>query len=294
MINFSELAFCKLVEQDQLTCLHIEHPKFFAEVCLQGAQLTQFKPAEKAPLLWLSPVAEYKEGQSVRGGVPVCWPWFGNLKKNPASVQDNMPPSEIAHGFARQLPWTVQSIKESCHNVTVVMTLTDSSATQAMFPHAFNLTLELKLSESIELTLTTHNLSQNTFKFSQALHTYLPVTNIKDCMILGAQSQSYIDALDNWKEKKQIGAINIQQEVDRLYFGRAEYSVISPSRHIHVSSNSESSVIWNPWIEKSRRLSQYPDDGYQTMVCIESANIMSDHVSLDPMAKQSLKVKITG
>jgi glucose-6-phosphate 1-epimerase len=292
MDPLSNSTYCKLITKDELECLHIQHPKCFAEICLQGAQLTQFQATNKEPLIWLSPTAEYKLGTGLRGGIPVCWPWFGALNKNPEAVQNSFSATDMAHGFARTQLWSLNSINESEESVVIKLELQANEITKHYWPHDFSLNLTLTLSESIELSLTTHNISERTFNFSQALHTYFPVNDIHQTSIIGVEGQAYIDALDNWDNKVQERSLKIQQEVDRLYFGKGHYEIRTPKQTLVIQANSNSSVIWNPWIEKSQRLSQFPDTAYQDMLCIESANVMADHVSLAPNSQHTLSVTI--
>jgi len=287
-------AFCSLTRKQELECLTIQHPKFAAEFCLQGAQLTQFQAVNKRPLIWLSPTAEYKGGSSVRGGIPVCWPWFGALHKNPESVRRTLGSSDQAHGFARTALWTIKELQESCHEISVTFELTHNEDTLKIWPQPFRLTLVATLSNHIELSLICENLSDETWNISQALHTYFPVDSIHDCRIVGAHRQTYIDALDEWKEKQQQGNIKIGEEVDRLYFGKSDYRIATSEQTIRVQSNSNSSVIWNPWIEKSTRLSQFPNQAYKNMLCIESANVMHDCITLAPAESHTLQVTIQG
>jgi glucose-6-phosphate 1-epimerase len=291
-------VFCKRVKQDELTCLHIHHPKFFAEICLQGAQLTQFIPRGESPLIWLSPSAKYNKGQGLRGGIPICWPWFGSLAKNPEAIQMQATNPSIdyekkAHGFVRTLDWSLSHYAESAHGVELSMTIGHSADTLKIWPFEFSLTCHFILSSHLEVTLETHNLSEQTMHFSQALHTYFPTNDIYNTRILGAEKQDYIDALDKWAIKKQDNAINIKQEVDRIYFGKADYRILSAQETIRVESNSNSSVIWNPWIDKSKRLSQFSDTDYLSMLCIESANAAQDSVELQAKDTHSLTVKMT-
>lgn len=293
MESLNNTSYCELISQQELECIHIRHPKFFAEVCLQGAQLTQFKAIDQEPLIWLSPTAEYKRGVGIRGGIPVCWPWFGALDKNPVTVKNCFTPTETAHGFARTQIWSVTDIQETEENVTLELELSANQETKKYWPHDFALKLALVLSETIELNLTSINTSHEPMHISQALHTYFPTSDIHGTSIHGVENQKYIDALDNWNQKTQQNSLIISEEVDRLYFGKSDYQIHTPSQTILVTSDSNSSVIWNPWIEKSQRLSQFPDTAYEKMLCIESANVMDDHVSLTPHSQHTLSVTIS-
>ncbi|MFT6154327.1 MAG: glucose-6-phosphate 1-epimerase [Bermanella sp.] len=290
-------VFCKLVKQDELYCLHINHPKFFAEICLQGAQLTQFVPVNKAKLIWLSSTAEYKIAQGLRGGIPVCWPWFGSMAKNPDIIKKQILGNSFdyetsAHGFVRTLDWSLSGYTESAQGVELALTIQQSTETLKIWPFKFNLNCRFILGNNLEVVLETKNLSNKIMHFAQALHTYLPISDILNTKIIGAEDQSYIDALDDWKVKKQNQSILIKEEVDRIYFGKADYKILTPQQTIRIESDSKSSVIWNPWIEKSKRLTQFSHDDYKTMLCIESANVLDDSVSLAPQDTHILTLKV--
>ncbi len=305
-------VFCQQVKIDQLEAIKIKHPLCNATLLLQGAQLIEFTPTDNINntktgnsqsnnLLWLSDTVEYQQGKPLRGGIPICWPWFGNLDKNPESIQNQIhnKNSASAHGFARSILWKVYSIKESCHCVEIVLSLTSNEQTKALWPFEFSLEAHFVFSKQLELELKTTNKSDTEFSFSQALHTYLPTDDIKKTYIHNAHNSRYIDAMDNWQEKLQTGRIGFSGETDRLYFfdkksstdNNFELRVESPSKQLLIKSiNSQSAVIWNPWIKKSLSLSQFNPDHYKQMFCIETANIMSDCITLAPKQQYSLSL----
>ena len=301
-------VFCQQVHIDQLEAIKIEHPLFSATLLLQGAQLIEFTPSDRLNnLLWLSDTVEYKKGKPLRGGIPICWPWFGNLDKNPTAIQnqiqaDHNTNTAGAHGFARSMPWQVVSINESCHQVEVILALISNAESKALWPFEFNLEARFVFSNKLEVELTTTNTGNKAFAISQALHTYLPTADIRKTYIHNAHNSLYIDALDSWKEKKQTGRIGFSEETDRLYFftnkpndqQQYELRVESPAQQLVLkNTHSQSAVIWNPWIEKSKQLSQFQPEDYQRMFCIETANVMSDHRVLEPNQKQRLTLELS-
>lgn len=293
---FHQRAFCKRHTIDQLTCIDINHPKFYARISLQGAQLIHFKGANQSPLLWTSSLAEYKSGKSVRGGIPICWPWFGNLQDNPDTIKQQLAPAyseqSLAHGFAREQLWRVEEIHEDCKNVRITLLLTDTATTRSVWPHAFQLRCTFTLGDTIEIQLTSINTGTRAFSYTEALHTYLPASPIQNSYIQANKNPIYIDTLDNWSERKQLGHIRIDQEVDRIYLNQQGYRLMNSDTQIIVKSNSADSVIWNPWIAKSKRLSQFADDDYKHMVCIENANVLNNAVSLQPQESHTLSLKL--
>lgn len=293
MTPLKHSAFCTLKKIDELDCIEVQHPKFIAQICLQGAQLTQFTHSEKGAFVWLSPDAQYKQGQSLRGGVPICWPWFGVLEKNPDAVSQAVLTEKNAHGFARTQIWQLHEIKESVHGVSIEMELTSNPVTKAIWPYDFKLRCSFHFSDTLSIELTTHNIGTPSFTFSQALHTYLGVNKIEDVRISGAHQHSYVDALDDWQSKQQDGQIKIQQEVDRIYLGEINYGLFDGTNNISLISNSASSVVWNPWINKSKTLSQFPHTAYKNMLCIENGNILEDVMTLKKNEHHCLTMTLT-
>jgi glucose-6-phosphate 1-epimerase len=290
------LIFCQQQQLDELESIRIEHPLFKATLLLQGAQLIEFCPENNQyeNLLWLSSKAEYKSAQSVRGGIPICWPWFGDIHKNPAAIkqQINSASSSSAHGFARNLAWQVNSIKEDCQQVVIELQLSADEKSKAFWPYEFDLIARFTFSQQLKVELITLNRDPNTFRVSQALHTYLPTEDISQSYIHNAHNTRYIDALDQWQDKNQHGRITFTQETDRLYFfepnneNSTESFVLraeTPNQQLNIrSENSRSAVIWNPWVNKSKALSQFNDEDYKQMFCIETANVLEDYKLIEP------------
>lgn len=289
-----EYKYTQLTQRDELPCLEIKHPKFTAAISLQGGQLLEFFSKQWGDLIWLSPSAAYKQGVSIRGGVPICWPWFGAAAKNPDIVQTGIRTPDLAHGFVRNALFELNNIEESSAQVEVYLSLNSQCHFLEYWPYEFKLNYRLVLSEHIELELQTVNLDNAPFSFTQALHSYFPA-DIRNCEIHGTDNTVYIDALDNWTSKQGELVTKIEQEVDRIYRHGGPYSITTNSNNgIRISSNALDAVIWNPWIEKSKRLSQFANEDYKTMLCIESANVLDNAITLKPKEGHTLTVKIEG
>lgn len=302
-MNDMNHIFCKLIRKGELDVIHIEHPLFHAALLLQGAQLIEFSPKKNnfKNLLWLSKSIEYKQGQSLRGGIPICWPWFGNLEKNPEKIKQQVKSTHTpAHGIVRNIPWNIHSIKESCEKVIVELEVKSNESTLNIWPYDFSLMARFTFSHTLNLELVTTNTGKENFSFSQALHTYLPTSDISRTYIHNTHKANYIDALDGWKEKIQQGRIKFDQETDRLYFFKNksgseqfELRVETPEHQLTLTTkNSRSAVIWNPWVKKSQRLNQFSAEDYKSMFCIESANVMSNHNTALIGEKNSLYLSI--
>ncbi|MFT6423222.1 MAG: glucose-6-phosphate 1-epimerase [Thalassolituus sp.] len=310
----SELAEClapyrfaHASRRGELDGIEINHPTFSAYVLLQGAQLLEFSLNNEA-WIWLSEDAEYKTGTSVRGGIPVCWPWFGNADKNPGEVQEyitaDTPP---AHGFVRTQDWTLQRVDES--DDTVILLLGLEVAPSAVWKGAAKVELKITLSTSgLVLSLTTAA-GEQPIAISQALHTYFPTDDIHQTRITGYDGLIYTDALDNWESHCQDGDIVFTGETDRIYHNapldlksgaKKESDPVTntqilntPSLKLALESTTASAVVWNPWIEKSARLSQFANDAWQRMFCVETANVLDDFASLQPRECFTLTMKLS-
>jgi len=298
------VSLCQL---DGLTCLRVDHPRATALIALQGAQVLSYTPAGARPVIWLSESAAFAAGTAVRGGVPVCWPWFGDVRRNPDTVQKSLgqatalhsasPAEYPAHGWARDQLWLLEKLHCDDQDVTLSLRLPRSLPLASAWPMEVDLELVLLIGDQLTLQLTTRNRSNAPIAFSQALHSYFSVSHINDVIVHGLEHCPYLDTLDEWQQKADSKPLLIGQETDRIYEGNLQtLSIEDPTwnRRIHLlSTGSRSAVVWNPWIEKAKRLSQFDDSAYQRMLCIETANVMKDYVQLDSGESHTLTVTIT-
>ncbi|WP_228346281.1 D-hexose-6-phosphate mutarotase [Venatoribacter cucullus] len=293
--RLSQSAFIRLQQRGELELLCVQHPLFSADLLLQGAQLLRFAPAGDSNWLWLSEQAAYLQGQSVRGGIPVCWPWFGNAAMNPPAVQAHLTDSNAApaHGFARARRWALSHWYEAADRVELTLMLEDNRHPlwQA------NLQPQLRLifsAYALQLELTTRNQGSETATFSQALHTYFPTADINATRVQGLHDCRYIDTLEQWQEKTQTGAVAFHGETDRIYYPSQPIQLHSPQRRLTLQTEgSRSAVVWNPWINKSLTLSQFAADAWQRMFCVETANAAADAVTLAPGAEHRLVLRLS-
>ncbi len=304
--------YCRLETKGELPIFSVQHPLFEAEIIPQGAQLTRFRPVQDSEWLWLSPTVEYKTGTSLRGGVPVCWPWFGDADKNPQAVQDNLNDanSAPAHGFARSSDWQLTGIEEDEQRLTLALTLPQQT-TPEYFTARLQADIRFVLSaDAVRIELTTTNHGDSPVCFSQALHSYFPVEDVLTAEIHGLEGCEYIDTLDQWQRKTQKGAVVFRGETDRIYLsqppaggpaaanGQGNPLILKSGlekqhNRTLTSLGSQSTIVWNPEVEKSIRLSQFPDDGWKHMMCIETANAMDDVVWLAPEESHLLAVTLS-
>ena len=286
------------VKLDELNCWRIRHGQAELLVAQQGAHILSYQLAGQPPLIWLNDEAVFKTGKSIRAGVPVCWPWFGVFDRNPQSVQamrvSNEAPS--AHGFVRAMDWELGGIEAEGESLKVEFLLPYPDGGFPGWPHQVDLTLSIRLNEQLHIHLTSHNRGAETVSISQALHSYFAVSDVREVHVEGVGGLKYIETLDNWKTVTQTGDLRFTGETDRIYLDAPPLlSIVDPAweRRIELTSTgSRTAVIWNPWIDRAAAFSDMADDGWQRMLCIETANVMDDVVNLKPGASHTLGVSV--
>ncbi|MBN9474300.1 MAG: D-hexose-6-phosphate mutarotase [Bordetella sp. SCN 67-23] len=266
-----------------------------ALVARQGAQVLYYAPNGQPPVVWLSDQAEFRKGASLRGGIPVCWPWFGQFDRNPEAVRAMLAPGADApaHGFARALDWQEGGARVDGETACLRLQL-DLPAGHGGWNHAAAVTLDIRLDDALTLTLSTRNAGAETLVLSQALHTYFAVSDARDVEVEGLDGLAYVDTLRDWTSQVQDGPLSIQGETDRIYTGlSAPMQIRDPGwrRTIAIeATGSRSAVVWNPWVDKSLRLSQFRPDAWRDMLCIETARVWDDVLELAPGAAVDMSV----
>jgi len=266
--------------------LEIKNDCAEAKIALQGAHLFHYKVKHKAALLWVSEMAYFEEGKAIRGGVPICFPWFGKNKENAMLPQ---------HGFARTALWKVVLEEEvdTCHT-HIRLQLKPDADTLEQWPYLFDLYLDVTIGDELSITLSVINTDSKAFEISIALHTYFQVSDINTIRIKGLDASRYYDALDD-SIYKQNGDIFIHEEVDRVYSDPSDTITLydGESKVKLQQEGSHSLVVWNPWIEKSSQMADMSAEGYRSMVCLETANAREDARVLKPNESHVLKAIIS-
>ena len=268
-----------------LPIVALVNPYGSCEVSLYGGHVLEYRPMGHLPILFTSKQAAYEPGRPIRGGIPVCWPWFG-------PGQDKTQPQ---HGFARILQWGLQATEYSTDITELRLTLSDSERTRRIWPYAFDLSLRVWLDQHLNLSLTTVNRDTRTFTLTQAFHPYFRVRQIEDVTVRGLDNALYADLLTG-RTATQKGALDIRSETDRVYTPHAPTCVLHDpaiGRAIALTySGANRLVVWNPWIDKARAMSDFGDDEYTRMLCIEPANTADDAVTLAPGGQHTLALAI--
>ena len=266
--------------------LEIDHPAVRARVALHGAHLMEWTPAGQAAGLYLSPDAVYQPGKPIRGGVPVCWPWFG-----PSTVDSSLP----MHGFARIRFWEPGEFSEDETGVTLKFTLNDDEETRRLWPHAFRLELTISLGATLRLALRMMNPGDAPYTITGALHTYLTVGDIHQVTVSGLSGVDYLDTVGTPARHRQEGDLVFDREIDRGYDTASPITLHDPALQrdlIITGTGSHSAVVWNPWIAKSRLLADLPDEAYLRFLCVETANAREDSVTVPPGGMHELTTTI--
>lgn len=258
-----------------------------ATVALQGAHVTAFRPKGQQPVLWLSERAQFGPGKSIRGGVPICWPWFGPHPTDP---------DKPAHGFARTLPWTVLATANEDGANTLHLGLTEGQVLTAQWPLPCTVQAHITVADTLRLELVTRNLGREPMVLGEALHSYFRVGDLAQTTIRGLENCPYLDKVENFARKTQDGPLTLDGETDRIYLATEADCLIEDralARRIRVAkAGSRSTVVWNPGPQKARALGDIPPGGERGMVCVESANAAEDTVTLDPDAEHRMTVRI--
>ncbi|KPX25824.1 Aldose 1-epimerase [Pseudomonas syringae pv. delphinii] len=288
------------VQYDELNCWRIRHGEAELLVAQQGAHILSYQVAGQPPLVWLNEEAAFKKGKAIRAGMPICWPWFGNLERNPQSVQamrDSSEPAK-AHGEVRALDWQLLGIGADGDALLVEFVLPEAEGHLPGWPHNVALKLSIRLDHALNVSLVSYNCGAEPVTFSQALHTYFAVSDVRQVSIEGLDGLRYIETLANWEEREQTGDLTFTGETDRIYQDTpGVLSIVDPEwqRRIHIrSTGSKSAILWNPWIEKTGKFTDMAADGWQRMVCVETANVLDDVVTLAPDQMHVLGVSIWG
>lgn len=262
---------------------HLVTPEASATVALHGAHVLSFKPKQGAEVLWMSPEARIAEGHGIRGGVPICWPWFATHATDPEKPD---------HGFVRKVPWRVVRTIDDSGAAGIELAFATGAQHRSLWPGEADLRVVVTLRDRLRVDVITRNTGADAFELTQALHTYFAVGNIADIEVTGLHGATYQDKLRNYDRLQQDGAITFAGEVDRIYENTtADVMIVDPdnARRIRIAKEgSASTVVWNPWVEKSKTVSDMPPEAFRTMVCVETTNAGGDVVRLEPSQQHRL------
>ncbi|MCU4164553.1 D-hexose-6-phosphate mutarotase [Carboxylicivirga caseinilyticus] len=260
-------------------------PHSTAKISLYGAQVLSFVPNGQDDLLFVSSETLFKEGKAIRGGIPVCWPWFN------AHPTDNTKPS---HGFARISTWEVLSTSKNTDEVYINLGLRSNEHTKQYFPFDFEAIIEVSIGKRLNVELTTKNIGSEPFEVSAALHTYFNISDIKTVKLQGLHKVLYKDDVLGLEAIQEDEMVTFNGRTDRRYRDTMEdVAIIDTNRTITVGKKgSKTTVVWNPGDELAAQMADLGDDDYIKMVCVESANSLDDTITIMPGALHCLGTTI--
>jgi len=262
-----------------------------AELYLHGAHLCRWQPrSQPHPVLWMSEASRFESGAPIRGGVPICFPWFGPKAGDPSAP---------VHGVARISSWNLDGVtREADGSVNVRLSLDSGTLASPHVLHDLRLAYELRLGRDLSMAFTVTNPGDAPITFEAALHTYLAVGDVRQVSVAGLEGAAYLDKVDGARRKIQADAlVTIGGETDRLYVDtEAAVTLTDPSlgRRIRVEkTGSRSSVVWNPWVAKSKAMPDFGDDEWPGMICLETANAADNAVTVPPHASHTMTATIS-
>ncbi|MDE2389960.1 MAG: D-hexose-6-phosphate mutarotase [Betaproteobacteria bacterium] len=257
-----------------LPMIQVKTAKAKALISIHAGQVLSYQPAgEPEDVMFLSEKAYYQDGKAIKGGAPICWPWFG---------ADPEGKGRPGHGFVRNRGWNVVATEALANgDIKVTVGLDDTPETQAIWPHSFNLRQEIVIGDSLNLSLITRNTGKETFTITQAFHTYFKVGDIAQAKVLGLNGCDYLDKAGGGNtQKHQTGDVTIDAEVDRIYLNVGNTLTIDDAalnRRIQITSQgSKTAVVWNPWEKIAKDMVDLEDHDYQRLLCVETTNAADD------------------
>ncbi len=283
----SVLSDCvTVVEKDNVKIVRILHEKASAGIALLGGHVVSFQPKGHDDLIWMSNSAKFDGNTALRGGIPICWPWFGRI-------------AAPAHGFARSSEWTLLEHRENDKGVIVSLGLPCNEASLAIWPHQFKAVLNIEVSDELKVTLDVTNTDTTPWTFSGALHTYLNVGDVRQTETRGMGTE-YIDSLQNKAICQGGDTLILTDTIDRVYT-KPELQIelndtVKQRRLLVANQGHNSAVLWNPWATGAEAMADMDADGYLTMLCIEStlhADSLENGHTLQPQQSYQLATTIS-
>ncbi|MGL0930713.1 D-hexose-6-phosphate mutarotase [Vibrio vulnificus] len=249
-----------IVEKDNVKIVRVIHEKATAGISLFGGHVVSYQPAGQADVIWMSDKAVFDGKTALRGGIPVCWPWFGRI-------------AAPAHGFARTSEWELVEHRENDNGVIVELALFPTEERHNLWPHMFDVCLIVEIGDELKVSLNILNIDDEAFTFSGALHTYLNVGDIEQTQTMGMGSE-YIDSLKEGELCHGGEVLQLTDTIDRVYTQPEKEIVVKDpviERTLCIENKGHNSaVLWNPWAQGAAGMADMSDDGYKTMLCVES------------------------
>jgi glucose-6-phosphate 1-epimerase len=247
------------------------------EIYLHGAQVTSWKPEGAGEVLFVSAQSRFEDGKAIRGGIPICFPWFRGKADDPKAP---------AHGLVRTKEWELTTLAQDGEGVTVTLATENDEAGRRWWPHEFRVEYRVRVETQLSLALTVTNTGETAMRFEEALHTYHRVGDAEQVRVTGLDGTAYLDNMDGNREKRQAGDMVFRGQTDNAYLDTMEaLEVVDPvlGRRIRTEKQcSRTTVVWNPWRDGAKALADLGDDEWREMACVEASNIMAHAIELAP------------
>ena len=254
----------------------VEHPLCRGRVSRHGAQVMEWAPAGTGSVLYCSPRTLIQEGKAIRGGIPICWPWFANHPHDAA-----LP----AHGFVRSRFWEYGGSETDEQGVRLRFHLEDDPSSIALWPHRFRLETEISLGARLGVRLTAINTGETSFPMGGALHSYFTIGSLAETRISGLETSGYFDKTGGGEHAAANAPLVISGEVDRIYrnVGPVEVRDGGLGRTLNIESRGHgSTVVWNPGARKAAGMADLPPEDYDHFAAVEAALPPGQEVVLAP------------
>lgn len=281
-----EVGFAEL--ENDLVFVTVSNKFADADICLYGAHVTHFRTHKTMDILWMSPDSNFEVGTPIRGGIPVCFPWFGMNKENPDLPQ---------HGFGRLMYWNMEETQTLPTGETLVrMSLSSSTETKKYWEYDFYAEVTVIVGKNLTVSLKVENTSEKLFEYGCALHSYFNLSAIENLSVYGLQNTRYFNQLDQNEYIQETETLEIKQAETRHYLDTETDCILHDpvfNRNIQISkTGSRVTTVWNPWAETCANIGDLPDDAYETFVCLETVNSFNNLIRLEPGQSHETKTII--
>lgn len=256
---------CQITSLSNNTIVEIDNPWATASISVFGAHVYSFIPKhDERERLWMSPMASLEGDAAIRGGAPICWPWFSN--QFPQGFED-LP----AHGYARNTLWSLKEISDNQNNETELLFNMECDGLPG-FSYKAELSFKVTVGQNLTMSLTTSNVDNNVFDITAALHTYFKVENLDNTQLVGITG-TYRDKTHNFARFDTPAAYVFKGETDRIHETLASNVTIveAASETLIKTEGHDSLVVWNPGAELVSSIANIPDNSFKEFVCVEAA-----------------------
>jgi D-hexose-6-phosphate mutarotase len=284
LVNSTELYPAQHQAGDQgLPMLVVENAQGRAVIALHGAHLMAFKAKGQREMLWVSPKTVLAAGTPIRGGIPLCLPWFG-----PG------PDGKAMHGFARTMNWTVLGAEQlGCGATRLVLGLDGDASVSALWPHAFAFRLEVTVGSELTLKMTVRNRGNAAAPLAFAFHTYFAVPDVAQAGVTGLEGTTYIDKMDNFARKTQQGAVTISAVTDRIYLDvPARQTLTTAAGRVAIDSDASCAVVWNAW-SNDKNIADLGEGNHVGYLCVERCDVADRAVELTPGGEYRMSMTLS-